>query len=330
MKHSRIWVAAYIYYSEPWESLLVSSIKPLAENVIKWNLAEQFFFIRYWENGPHIRLRFGGDSRIRMFLIKLLIMRNLGIYISKNPSKINETYQESQARGGVYNNFVAFNIYEPEFARYGGPIGMRIAEKQFYISSQTILNIMNDKLDVWGYDTVLGIAIRLHLGLLHAFKIPVKEMGGFFRFVFENWIGWHFSKSEVGQEKFLLERSRMLEIYERSFMSQGAHIATHIEKFLKALEHNILFDQNWINGWVDEMSKIGHELKAAEAKNLLTLPKPSSEKIQSSDKKSQRLWGIMESYVHMTNNRLGVLNRDESYLGYLLYKSLDQITHIDM
>lgn len=34
-------------------------------------------------------------------------------------------------------------------------------------------------------------------------------------------------------------------------------------------------------------------------------------------------WLIYDSYVHMTNNRSGVLNRDEGYLGYLMAKSVE-------
>jgi hypothetical protein len=40
----------------------------------------------------------------------------------------------------------------------------------------------------------------------------------------------------------------------------------------------------------------------------------------------QQLWPIFESYVHMTNNRLGILNRDESYLGYLMQQSLTALS----
>ncbi|MFP5247245.1 MAG: lantibiotic dehydratase C-terminal domain-containing protein, partial [Thermoanaerobaculia bacterium] len=31
---------------------------------------------------------------------------------------------------------------------------------------------------------------------------------------------------------------------------------------------------------------------------------------------------ILVSYLHMTNNRLGVANRDEAYLAYLIARSL--------
>ncbi|MGB5931124.1 MAG: lantibiotic dehydratase C-terminal domain-containing protein, partial [Cyclobacteriaceae bacterium] len=34
-------------------------------------------------------------------------------------------------------------------------------------------------------------------------------------------------------------------------------------------------------------------------------------------------WRIYDSYVHMTNNRLGIQNRDEAYLAYLIKKCLD-------
>jgi len=43
-----------------------------------------------------------------------------------------------------------------------------------------------------------------------------------------------------------------------------------------------------------------------------------------SDAKLER-WMHMADYMHMTNNRLGILNRDESYMAFLLTESLQRI-----
>jgi hypothetical protein len=36
----------------------------------------------------------------------------------------------------------------------------------------------------------------------------------------------------------------------------------------------------------------------------------------------QQLWAIYDSYIHMLNNRLGIMNRDEGYLGFLIKEVL--------
>ena len=37
------------------------------------------------------------------------------------------------------------------------------------------------------------------------------------------------------------------------------------------------------------------------------------------------LWSIFVDYIHMTNNRLGIFNRDESYLSFMMMRCLEEI-----
>ena len=40
------------------------------------------------------------------------------------------------------NNTLKYSDYEPEFGRYGGSVGIALSEKQFLISSQTVLEFI--------------------------------------------------------------------------------------------------------------------------------------------------------------------------------------------
>ena len=44
-------------------------------------------------------------------------------------------------------------------------------------------------------------------------------------------------------------------------------------------------------------------------------------------KANQERWAIYDSYVHMTNNRLGILNRDEAYLAYIMVEMVAELDH---
>ena len=70
MDAQKQWLAAYLYYSGNWEKFLTNSVKPFVEDILDRKLAEQYFFIRYWERGPHIRLRFKGDKLGKFFINK--------------------------------------------------------------------------------------------------------------------------------------------------------------------------------------------------------------------------------------------------------------------
>jgi hypothetical protein len=107
--------------------------------------------------------------------------------------------------------------------------------------------------------------------------------------------------------------------------------ASYHKTLWDAFENGIEFEQDWLNNWLKEMIIIGNELKTVRKKQELVFPehyKPNFE-INFSEE-NQKLWYILESYVHMTNNRLGILNRDEAYLGYLIKKSLELFPNLHL
>ncbi|HHH49559.1 MAG TPA: hypothetical protein ENK52_01120, partial [Saprospiraceae bacterium] len=63
-KESFKWLAVHLFYNEPWEEFLAKAVKPYVDTLVQTGIAAQFFFIRYWERGPHIRLRIKGEKNI--------------------------------------------------------------------------------------------------------------------------------------------------------------------------------------------------------------------------------------------------------------------------
>ena len=82
----RTWLAVYLYYAEPWEKLLTEAVKPFAEQVISEGLADHYFYIRYWERGPHIRLRFMGDPDTLEGQVKPRLEQHFNAWMAANPS----------------------------------------------------------------------------------------------------------------------------------------------------------------------------------------------------------------------------------------------------
>ncbi|MDA6131158.1 hypothetical protein OSK38_27810, partial [Escherichia coli] len=51
------WKAYHVFYHGNLDILIQQCIKPITKKLLSEGIAEKFFFIRYWEGGPHIRLR---------------------------------------------------------------------------------------------------------------------------------------------------------------------------------------------------------------------------------------------------------------------------------
>lgn len=331
---SKTWLAAYLYYAEPWEEFLIKVMKPFVDDVMKEALAEQFFFIRFWEQGPHIRLRFKGETNILENQLKPQLENYFLNYFKEYPSvrqdpKEMDKWQARQSNQQLFpNNSIQYIEYDPEVERYGGPLAILTAEKQFEISSRAVMAVIEDS-EFWDYDRALGAAIQLHLGFAFALGIDLIEAGEFFSRIARHWFasaygGYKGYTATIPPEELKKRQEITMKAFEENFSNQKTALVSFHETLWSALTEGMEFEQEWLNVWIQQMKSITGELKAIQQQNKLTIPQWFQPEL---DKKTpverQYWWPILESYIHMTNNRLGILNRDEAYLGFLIKESLN-------
>lgn len=143
------WRCIHIFYYDNHDFIIRAGLTP----ILSRNNIENFFFIRYWENGPHIRLRIKDIDDQLFEKIKYDICN----FIKTNPSKliINKDKYIKRAseygkkeknftnnKGIISNNTVKDWVYEPEFKKYHGIQGVPIAEKEFIYSSKLAMKIL--------------------------------------------------------------------------------------------------------------------------------------------------------------------------------------------
>jgi thiopeptide-type bacteriocin biosynthesis protein len=109
--NNQVWVSAHLFYAEPWEQMLAASVKPFVEKLVEEKLIDQFFFIRYWEHGPHIRLRLKTDVS-REVGVRTRLFPHCNRYFEEAPSDMRETNRKKDT--DYPNNSVQFIDYEPE------------------------------------------------------------------------------------------------------------------------------------------------------------------------------------------------------------------------
>ena len=334
---TQTWLAAYLYYAEPWEDFLTKAVKPFVEAVFARKQAEQFFFIRYWERGPHIRLRFKGDPQQLQQAVQPELAAYFSHYFEEHPStRVEPESMEAlpESHRWFPNNSIQYIAYEPEVERYGGPAGIGIAERQFEASSRAILSILAESED-WNYDRALGAAIQLHLGFSYALGMSLQEAIYFYTFYSEVWLpaGERWMTLAYRSDGFLEDTERpqktMRQAFEETFVEQRAALIPYHKILWEAFHQGVSFEQDWLNDWIVQMKRVAAALKQAQQQGHLSIPAEFTINPQLAvPEASQRLWSILGSYVHMINNRLGVLNRDEGYLGYLIKESLTALAPI--
>jgi len=316
------WLSAHLYYNEPWERLLVRAINPFIQTTLQTGIANQFFFIRYWDRGPHIRLRIAGEKDVIQKVLKPHLVEHFESYFDSRPSHRTEP-NYPQNFPDIYkwlpNNSVQMISYRPEVNRYGGPYGIRITEDQFYWSSLTIFRHYQNQLDQWHYEDAMGMAIRMHLCLAKAAGFNERKTAQFFDYIFRLWMPHTlklFNDRLTGEEYQRLHE-KTITAYHTSFEQQKPFLVPLISTMWDSLESEFAFEEPYFNEWMLACRNQVRMLRNTLVDGNLILEYTSKE-IPAADP----LFPILADWVHMTNNRLGILNKDEGHLGYLMMQAM--------
>ncbi|WP_437578268.1 thiopeptide-type bacteriocin biosynthesis protein [Sorangium sp. So ce887] len=104
---------------EGTDALLLGLIEPLVSGLERSGAIDRFFFLRYAEGGDHLRLR-------------------VRVAPGRDPEGVAARVDAAAACCAAVSRTEAA-AYEPELEKHGGPVGMEIAERQFFASSRFAL-----------------------------------------------------------------------------------------------------------------------------------------------------------------------------------------------
>lgn len=124
------WLTAKIYCgASTADRLLVETIAPLVRDALASGAARGWFFLRFSDPRPHLRLRLRGDSR-----------RLAGEVIPR----LGEALDDAHSSGQVWK--VQIDTYDREIERYGGAEAIELAEEVFRADSEAVVDLL-DRLD---------------------------------------------------------------------------------------------------------------------------------------------------------------------------------------
>ncbi|WP_243303670.1 lantibiotic dehydratase [Geothrix oryzisoli] len=117
------WLYLKLYCGPASAERLLTELEPLLRLTKRQGLWDRWHFIRYRDPHPHLRLRFHGVP-FRLFAELLPLL--------------HKHLEKHQAQGLLWKWQV--DTFEPEWERYGGPLGFALAEAWFFEDSQQVLN----------------------------------------------------------------------------------------------------------------------------------------------------------------------------------------------
>lgn len=268
------WTSLHIFYHDvsKYDKFLLK-ICTMLDQFRKEGKIEKWFFIRYWEGGPHIRVRMLRVSKESVEAFKDMAYS----FMRENPSKYlvsREEYYKDNKFDGKPVDLVALPwyedgeiveiSYEQEIQRYGGEAVMSMSETIFCYSSYLVKNILESTKGSFHKKLIFAEALTW-IEVEEFRKVYGRQNPYEFLNIYqENWKGFLYHTENEKQIKIFFE--------------------TNEKPLVNAKE--ILFNNK----------KFMH---------LIQLIKNEIQKISEYVTKLDYMDYIMASQIHMTNNRLG-------------------------
>jgi len=297
------WLCGHIYfqgdiYSPACDNLVLHLVAPFVESQSAAGILKHYFFVRYRDPRPHVRLRLSAPADAFFHLAEELNER-IGSFNTCIPLA-------SAERSGAAAIQVRWLLYEREVERYGGTIGIEIAEHFFEVSTNVVLALLA-RSDCGDQRVRFGKAVLVMLVLVHTLVADRRASASFL---------FRYAKGYLRVWATGGARDQMPVLFGDSFEKQKASLLPYVESAWEQLEVN-----GTLPGALDDyragLRDVQLELKSALERGELVW-----------NGQTLATWAdvvtcIVPSYLHMTNNRLGISPVDETFLGYLIGHALE-------
>jgi len=296
------WLSTYIFHNTSFDAVIEKLIRPTIEALNKKQLISAYFFIRYWENGPHIRLRVMPNNNEAISIIQSYINNKTNSYFQNLPS--------SKYR-------ISFNQYVQEIQRYGGHNSIKLAEAQFETSSKVVLDFLKNNFEHIDYSLKLSYAMQLHIAFSKVMCATKENAIQFFDTIRNNWISYSINLNEEENDKQLaIKLKNTQEKFTNSYVKQ--------KDTLDKMSNLIWNDPSVVNEfWFNQTKKLNKKLNVLLKQQKIIAPLWLTETSTNHNfTDTQILHSIFDSFIHMTNNRLGIRLADEAFIAFLISKSL--------
>ncbi|MFF8789377.1 lantibiotic dehydratase C-terminal domain-containing protein [Streptomyces sp. NPDC015125] len=334
------WLAVYIFYAGSPRPLLTTCIKPLFAELTSAGLIRQYFFLNYWLEGPHIRVRFqlaDPSDAVMRDAVKARVEDAVSAFLRRRPSlyevksdfyvglyntlfDLEYTDAQRQAHLGEdgrmrlrANNSFHWTAYEPEYDKYGGPVGTELAEWHFTRSTDLVIDAMA-VMNLHMRSVLFGHAGQLMMVMCSAF---LDENPAVVRFLERYRDYWHSAFRDTD----LVSGSD----FDRNYDPMATAVAERFGAISKAVRegagHRL---PGSLGAWAEHCLELRRRVTELARSGQLVFPSwERTHRITVTDP-GEAVARLLSAYLHMTNNRLHITLTDEAYLAHVLVRALTE------
>ncbi len=329
------WLGIHIFYGASARPMMVDCIRPLVDRLTADGLLDTYFYLNYWMEGPHVRLRLKPRTAAAEPAVRAAAEAAITGFLATRPAlyemdagfrgELHEMlFKLEYPQGGPQelvgadgnakmqpNNSFGYRPYEPEYGKYGGERGVALAEWHFRHSSDLVIE-MAATMNLHLRPVTLGLAAQLMVVMAGVFLPGRADLVDFFDSYHQF---WHRAFGGAG---FVDDID-----YERQYERMAADLDRRFQPLLGALDqgepHRL---PAFLRGWAEHAGQLRDRVAALAASGELTFAYPEGAAPVTVTGAHEALTRLLSPYLHMTNNRLYVTLRDEAYLAYLVGRAL--------
>lgn len=307
------WLSAHLFFHatledpvRPGDRVLLDVVEPFVRACRERGWIRRYFFIRYNELGPHIRLRLQAEAEVLEASVRPALAEAAGLL--DEPS--------ADAAGIIHPSrhplldHVRWIAYQPEVERYAGSAGVEAAEELFQASSDAALALLRQETAL-GAEARSAKALLALVVLLHCMSEDPAHATTLARKYSDDGLDLvrHRQEREGG------EPERWSEVFAARNDRQPPALRATIRALWTAMDAGEALPGPW-DVYGDRLREVRRRLDGLRTTGALT-----------QGGAPLRTWRevaevLVPSYLHMMSNRLGIFVLEEAYLGDLAARLL--------
>lgn len=329
------WLAVHVFYAASPRPLLLDCVRPLVDTLTEEGLLAGYFFINYWLEGPHLRLRLKPARTADAEVVRQRAHAALETFLRERPALYevkdgffadlyetlftlefgDEERSEYLGPDGRMllrpNNTFEDRPYEPEYGKYGGPAGIELAEWHFQHSSDLVIEAARS-MNLHLRTVLLGLSAQLMMVMSGTFLRDDEALLSFLDRYHTFWNRAFSSTNYTADDG-----------YDRAYTAMGASLPGRFRDIRDAVaagETGRL--PAFLRGWAEHCAELRDRATVLVRDGDLAFRSWDGTRDLRPTDPAEALPMLLSPYLHMTNNRLSTTVRDEAFLSYVLARAL--------